>query len=183
MHQRVAALMMTDPFAMQVLAAVRDHGPQGAYVAAGFVRNRFWDALYPEKPPLPDADIDVVYFDACNRGKAADITFETNLDKHMPTGLWQVRNQARMHKFGGYPPFDSLDHVLRHWAETATTVGLRLTARNDFEFVAPFGFDDLRYHILRITPMMKQHDRQGFDARLDAKGWLTRWPNLEVIRD
>lgn len=183
MRQRLAALMTSDPFAMQMLAAVRDHGPEGAYVAAGFVRNRVWDALYPEKPLVPDVDIDVVYFDACNREKSSDSAFEAKLENNVPTGLWQVRNQARMHKFGGHPPFGSLDHALSHWAETATTVGLRLTLSDDFEFVAPFGFDDLRDHILRITPMMKHHDQQGFDARLEAKGWQIRWPNLQVIRD
>lgn len=183
MSDRLASLLHADPIVMRVLEAVRQVGPDGAFVAAGFIRNRVWDSFYPENKAASDLDIDVVYFDKERTDKNTEHDFEERLDRVLPTGIWQVRNQARMHSFGGHAPFESLSHGLMHWAETATTVGARLGANQDVEFIAPFGFDDLWGHILRITPIMKQNDLTGFDNRLERKGWLTRWPNLQVVRD
>ena len=182
MQARLIELLSGDPYIMEVLAAVRMCGPEKAFVAAGFVRNRVWDGFYGQRPGIPDADIDVVYFDRSNPDKDSERLFENRLEQCLPTGIWQVRNQARMHSFGGYPPFDGLEHALTHWAETATTVGARLRHDNTLEIIAPFGLDDLFDHILRVTPQMKKHDLVGFDKRLERKEWLTRWPNLKVIR-
>lgn len=183
MSSRLAALLRADPIAMRVLHAVQQAGPAGAFVAAGFIRNRVWDSLYAENRAHSDVDIDVVYFDSEHTGKDTEHQFELQLDDFLPTGIWQVRNQARMHSFGGHMPFKNLSHGLMHWAETATTVGARLDLKNELEFIAPFGFEDLWAHVLRITPIMKQTDPEGFDARLSRKGWLARWPKLTVIRD
>lgn len=183
MSERLASLLLSDPKVVRVLETVRDHGPEKAFVAAGFVRNRVWDSLHENAAIHPDIDVDVVYFDRQKPEKTHDLVFEKLLETHLPNGLWQVRNQARMHTFGGHPPFANIEEALMHWAETATSVGLRLTHTNEPEFIAPFGFDDLFEHILRITPAMKQHDPAGFSARLEAKGWRTRWPRLRVIND
>lgn len=169
---------------MAALKAVQDVGPRGAYIAAGFVRNRYWDSLYGPAPTTAKAsDVDVVYFDADYCLKTRDLAYEASLKMVLPGVDWQVRNQARMHMFGGYDPFLSLEDALGHWAETATAIGVRLTAGGQLEWVSAFGFDDLFRHILRITPAMKRNDPEGFDRRLQAKGWATRWPRLEVIRE
>lgn len=179
----LAVPLLKDPFVTDVLNAVRNVGPEGGYVAAGFVRNRVWDSLYEGQCQYSDADIDVVYFDEGDATRERDAAYDAALEAALPCGPWQVSNQARMHHFGGHPPFESLEHGLSHWAETATTVGVRLSADGTLEGVAPFGYDDLFGHILRITPKMKRHDPDGFNRRLQAKGWLERWPNLIVIRD
>jgi len=183
MQARLFALLGADARVIATLETVRRIGPAGAYVAAGFVRNRVWDSFYADGRAYPDLDIDVVYFDANETGKAPEARFEAALEAALPCGLWQVRNQARMHEFGGHPPFSDMTDALMHWAETATTVGVRLDAAGHMEAIAPFGFDDLFSHILRITPVMKRHDPMGFDARLARKKWQARWPNLTVIRD
>lgn len=166
---------------MHQLRLVRDFGPDGAFIAAGFVRNRIWDALYPDAYIFPEADVDVVYFNTRRADKETDKAIEVQLTSHDSSAEWQVRNQAYMHHFGGHAPFFSLEDALLHWAETATGVGVRLDRQGKLQFVAPFGFDDLLAHILRITPTMKNTDPAGFDARLEAKGWLKRWPDLTVI--
>lgn len=176
-------LFRADAGALAALRAVRDVGPVGAYIAAGFVRNRYWDSLYAAALGAQKADLDVVYFDAAYNLKTRDMAFEASLHIALPGLDWQVRNQARMHDFHGFEPFTSLEDGLRHWAETATGVGVRLGVEGEFEWVTAFGFDDLFGHILRITPAMRQVDPKGFDARLAAKGWLRRWPKLTVIRD
>ena len=183
MPDRLFKLIKNDQFAMSCLKAVRDVGPAHAYIAAGFIRNRYWDSLYTATSKYSDADIDVVYFDCNDRGKSRDIGYERSLERHMKTGIWQVRNQARMHTFGDHPPFSDLSDALRHWAETATTVGVRLTGDDELKIIAPFGLDDLYGHTLRITPSMKQNDPVGFQNRLAAKGWRMRWPELTVIDD
>lgn len=178
----VEALLRADRRAMEQLTLVRDHGPQNAFVAAGFVRNRVWDALYCSAPELNEADVDVVYFCSKNPDKKRDFAYEDALGAVEPSTDWQVRNQAHMHAFGGHPPFKSLEHGLMHWAETATSVGVRLDDAGQMHFVAPFGTNDLRDHILRVTPVMRQHDLAGFERRLSMKGWQERWPDLTVIR-
>jgi len=182
MPDRLLDLIKSDQFAMSALKAVAAVGPANAFIAAGFIRNRYWDSLYAGCASGYDADIDVVYFDRAAPEKSRDTSFEQALEHHMPTGIWQVRNQARMHTFGNHPPFTGLSDALCHWAETATAVGLRLRGPGDFRVVGPFGLDDLYGHILRITPSMKQHAPGGFDRRLAAKKWRERWPSLTVVR-
>jgi hypothetical protein len=181
MPDRLLELISSEQNAISALKAVRDAGPCGAYIAAGFIRNRYWDSLYGQQESRPDVDIDVVYFDTSDVSKTSERDFETRLETLLPTGIWQVRNQARMHVFGNHLPFGDLEDALPHWSETATAVGLRMRENEELEVIAPFGLDDLYGHTLRITPSMKQHDPEGFDIRLAAKGWRERWPDLTVI--
>lgn len=181
MPDRLIELISSDQNAISALKAVRDAGPYGAYIAAGFIRNRYWDSLYGQQESWPDVDIDVVYFDASDVSKISERGFETRLETLLPIGIWQVRNQARMHAFGNHPPFGGIEDALSHWSETATAVGLKMRENETFEVIAPFGLEDLYGHILRITPSMRQHDPEGFDTRLAAKGWRERWPDLTVI--
>lgn len=184
-HPKLEALLRADGVAMKLLGAVAAVGPAEAYIGAGFLRNRVWDNFYQDGRCYAEADIDVVYYNAVEISADADYVYEARLkqyaEKHDgPEYDWQVRNQARMHHFHGYDPFSSLEDGLMHWAETATTVSVRLK-NGELDFTAPFGFDDLLGHILRITPTMKKHDPEGFQARLEKKQWLKRWPNLKVI--
>jgi hypothetical protein len=178
----IERLIRADLNAVKQLELVKDKCPEGAYVAAGFVRNRVWDAMYTHARNDNASDVDVVYFCTEDTSKSRDLAIEAELLALDPDTGWQVRNQARMHYFGGHKPFISLEHALTHWAETATGVGVRLANDGTMEFVAPFGFEDLEKHVLRITPIMKTHDAEGFERRLQAKGWLKRWPKLTVIR-
>jgi len=176
-------LLRGDDAAMAALEAVRTAGPEGAYIAAGFVRNRYWDSLYDPAPMAPGSDVDVIYFDKTYNLKTRDMAYEASLRLVLPDADWQVRNQARMHTFGGHDPFPDIVTALQHWAETATGIGVRLKPSGDFDWLAAFGFDDLFGHVLRITPAMKANDPEGFERRLAAKGWQLRWTNLTVIRD
>lgn len=181
MPDRLFELISKDQNAMLALKAVRDVGPPSAYIAAGFIRNRYWDSLYGKEMLWPDADVDVVYFDKSATGKNRDIVFERALEKFLPTSLWQVRNQARMHNFGNHPPFSDLSDALCHWAETATAVGVQITDADELRVISPFGLDDLYAHVLRITPSMKRNDPEGFEKRLSKKRWRERWPALTVV--
>ena len=167
---------------MHQLRLVRDLGPEMAYIAAGFVRNRVWDALYDQPALQTPSDVDVVYFDRDRASKESDLNAEALLTTHDASAEWQVRNQAYMHHHGGHAPFASLDDALMHWAETATSIGARLDDDEKLHFVAPFGFEDLLTHVLRITPIMKRTNPDGFYERLEKKRWQERWPDLRVIQ-
>jgi hypothetical protein len=173
------ALLSTDQYFIAVLKVVRLLMPE-AYIAAGFVRNRIWDHLYDQSNLYSDLDIDVIYFDGINISADIDYQLEKKLTEAFDAP-WQVRNQARMHIFGGHKPFSSLEHALKHWAETATTVGVRLDSSDKLQFIAPFGFTDLFTHTLRITPIMKRCDLEGFHNRIVKKNWCERWPGLTIV--
>lgn len=173
--------MRGDTDVIAALETVRRVCPARSFIAAGFVRNRVWDSLYPKGGVFPAGDVDVVYFDRCNPVRERDDAFEQALIDAMPGQQWQVRNQAYMHDYGGHAPFQNLEHGLTHWPETATAVGVRLTDAGELEVLAPFGLSDLLEHVLRITPVMRAHDPAVFERRLQAKGWKVRWPNLKII--
>jgi hypothetical protein len=151
------------------------------FLTAGFVRNRYWDSLYPCVAVSGTSDIDVVYFNSGSVSKSLDLEYESVLCKYMRGVDWQVRNQARMHNFGGYAPFTDLSDALTHWSETATAIGVRLSANDEMQVIAPFGLDDLYNHVLRITPVMYANDPAGFEGRVKHKQWRMRWPEVKVV--
>lgn len=184
MPGRLFNLIQHDMHAMACLRTARDFGPAGAYLAAGFIRNRYWDSLYEaqvKSAGVRNSDIDVVHFDAENVSPERDTAFEYALKKIMPDEDWQVRNQARMHDFAGHSPFHDLVHALMHWSETATAVAVRLNRNDTLEYLAPFGLDDLYEHRLRITPIVSKHDPAAFQRRVETKKWRERWPNVTVL--
>lgn len=174
-------ILAADLTAMQHLRAVRDFGPKQAFLAAGFVRNRYWDSLYSSVQVGAPSDVDVVYFDTGTASKSMDLHYECILAKRFPDVDWQVRNQAYMHGFGGHMPFTDLEDALMHWSETATALGVRLDEHDHLHLIAPFGLDDLYGHVLRMTPVMQATDPTGFSERIERKQWRARWPQVTVI--
>ncbi|MBV1900237.1 MAG: nucleotidyltransferase family protein [Kordiimonadaceae bacterium] len=181
-EQLTEELIRADAHAVQQLALVTRLCPANSFIAAGFVRNRVWDALYESKPEAPVADVDVVFYCTEDDRPERDYALEAALKQHDPSTNWQVRNQARMHKARGRDPFTSLEDALMHWPETATSIGVRLDGAGKMHSIAPFGFDDLAHHILRVTPAAKASGAHIFEKRLKAKGWVARWPRVQVIR-
>ena len=174
------SLLLVDKVVVRALNIVKLHGPAGAYVAAGFIRNLVWDLRYGRAPDYSDADIDVVYFDTTDPCRESESRFENALTHMMPGYDWQVRNQARMHVAVGDEPYADVADALSHWPETATAVAVRLNGKDGLEILAPFGLHDLMRHVLRPTPAITARDLHIFTARVQQKGWLTRWPHLAV---
>lgn len=179
--EALASLLLADVNACRALEAVREAGPGGAYIAAGFVRNRVWDSFYIPRPTADYTDTDVVYFDRDDLSPAMEQQHERALIGLCPEQLWQVRNQARMHMRAGDAPYASLSDALAHWPETATAVAVRLNVHGGLDVVAPFGLDDLFAHRLRPTPAIMKRDPSIFEHRVVSKGWFERWPNLTRV--
>lgn len=174
------ALIASDQRRMDVLRAVRDLGLPDCWVAAGFVRNCVWDHVHRLAAAPLSGDIDVIWFDAEQCDVAHDAALEQALRDRDGTVDWSVKNQARMHMRNGDAPYASATDAMRYWPETATAVGVRLSARDAIEVAAPFGLDDLFELAVRPTRRFVQEKRAVYVARIGAKDWLGRWPRLQI---
>jgi hypothetical protein len=169
---------------MQVLEAVRVAGPPGAYVAAGAVRDTVWGALTGRALTGPPGDVDVVYWDDSEAQSVAG-SYPARLRAALPRIDWEVTNQATVHEWHWraqglrVAPLRTVAAGLETWPETATACGVRLTAAGSLEVLAPLGLEDLFALRLRYHP--RQASPGVFWQRVAAKGWLLRWPELELF--
>ena len=115
------------------------------------------------------------------RPAVVDGNIAARLTQCMPYCRWDVVNQAHAHTLSGSvaaAPFDSLEHAMACWPETATAVGLRLEVDGNLCVVAPWGLHDLFDLVLRPSPLLRNPD--AFQQRARDKGFLVRWPRLRV---
>lgn len=166
------------------LQLVRAAGPPGAFVAAGAVRDSVWDALTGRVSKGPRGDVDVVYWDDAEPEGAAR-RYEMRLRAAKPEVDWEVTNQATVHSWLQQAhglviaPHRSVAAGLATWPETATAVGIRRTGEGELEILAPLGLTDLLGLCLRHNPA--QAGPELFWSRLQAKGWMQRWPELKLV--
>ena len=176
----ITDLITHNPRMMRCLAVLAAHGPDGAWIGAGFVRNAVWDHLSgQDTEALPLADLDVVFHDTAIATAEQDAAFEAALSTAAPDLPWSVRNQARMHERNGHRPYRDVADALVHWPETATAIAARLGPQG-VELLAPFGLDDVLAMVIRPTPAFRTKPEIPL-ARLEAKGWRTRWPGLRLV--
>lgn len=180
LEQKLVTLIMTDPWMVRAFECVADHRLPDWWIVAGFVRAKVWDHQHGFSQRTPIGDVDVVYFDPSSR-PAADREIEKQLDQIAPDYPWEVYNQAHMHTWNGDAPYrDTVDSFSR-WAETVSTVGLRLDAAGQLHVAAPHGLADLFDMVIRATPHTDAN-RDVFEQRLVAKDWLSSWPLARIER-
>lgn len=175
----MCAVLRTDPWRMAVLEAARDLALPNWAVGAGFLRSAVWDRLHGYAEPSPLSDIDLLFFDPADCSPAREASAETQLGARMTAGLWEVRNQARMHLIHDHSPYRSLEEGLSHWLETPTAVAVRLEADGALTVIAPFGLADLFDLQARPTPVGRAR-WDDYLARMRAKDWPRRWPRVRV---
>lgn len=179
---RLSTMIKHDMLRMAALEMVRDFGPAGGWIAAGFVRDAVWDQLH-ERPIAPPAgDVDVIWFDRQQMDEECDRDNEKVLRRRCPDLRWSVKNQARMHLRSGERRYESVADAMRFWPETATAVAVRLTDCGELEIAAPFGLDDLFAPRLVATPSFIGEKRHIFEQRIARKRWLARYPLLSGRR-
>lgn len=162
-----------------MLAAVADVGLPDAWIAAGAVRNAAWDALHEYPGSTALTDVDVIWFDPGRSSGEVDEALEHRLAERLPGVPWSVKNQARMHRRNGDPPYRDCLDAMRAWPETATGIAARLGPGGAIELAAPYGFDDLLS--LRLRPTPRFAGNPAFHARVGTKRWLVLWPRLRVV--
>ncbi len=102
-----------------------------------------------------------------------------------PDVPWEATNQAAVHLwypayFGRtVPPLESSAAAVATWPETATSVAVRLLPDNSLQVVAPCGLSDLLTMVLRRNPA--RVDAAQFQARLESKQILRKWPRVRVV--
>ncbi|EAR11266.1 hypothetical protein MED297_20302 [Reinekea sp. MED297] len=147
-------------------------------LAAGFVRNLIWDRLHGRSDCTPLNDIDLIYFNPTDSTEATDRALEAEL-RQRSTFPWSVKNQARMHQRNHDAPYTSTEDAMSYWVEIETAVGAYLDADNQVRLVAPFG---LEANVAgTITLNAKRPKPEVFRERIEQKGWLTHWPELNVV--
>ncbi|NVK55326.1 MAG: nucleotidyltransferase family protein [Alteromonadaceae bacterium] len=174
---KVVALIKRDPMRTEALNWVYKLKLPQCYIAAGFVRNLVWDSLHNITPATPLNDADVIYFDPTESDIDACAKYEAQLSHSMPQLRWQVRNQATMHIRNGDEPYKSTVHAMSYWPEKETAVAVRQTSVNQYQVAAAFGLECLFNFSITHNP---KRSRAIFDHRVNCKGWLSRWPSLNV---
>lgn len=150
------------------------------YLGGGIIRNMVWDNLHNHSEMTPIEDVDVIYFNEKHSTKEYDLAIEGNLRHSLPNMKWSVKNQARMHLSNGDQPYYSLYDAISKWPETVSAILLRITEDGRYEFIAPFGFDDLFRLIVRPTPHFRTRlDR--YQQRVAAKDWKSTWKKLQIL--
>jgi uncharacterized protein len=181
---QLRALVASSPELLRILRAVREVAPEGAYVAAGAIRDTVWNILTGRGAQALEGDVDVVYFDAAETVGAAQ-ELERELRQRFPHERWEVTNQAHVHLWyrdasgGRVAPFHSVHEAVATWTETATAVGARHSVDGKVDVLAPFGLEDLFALVVRPNP--ERVDRTAFLERVARKRWIERWPELKIV--
>lgn len=173
--QQIIDWIQADKQRMLALEQAATLGLPDWCIAAGFVRNLVWDRLYGVNTPLND--IDVIYFQSADTAESTDIAFEQRLSARSNFD-WSVKNQARMHHRNHDKPYSSTANSMRHWPELQTAIGVRLTANEELELVAPFGVALMFNGQINLNPFRPKID--DFNERMTKKCWLNIWPQLQV---
>ncbi len=184
-NTRLINFLQSSEKLMACLKLVRDLDLPDCWVAAGLIRNSYWDHLHDIQLPPIKSDIDVIYFDPKDTRQRTEQAYEEKLRLTAPEmeaifGSWSVKNQARMHQVNRDRPYQNCDDALRHWPETVTAIAARLTPEGIIELLHPFGLDDLYLQKIRPCPYFKEHKLFEFKIRQDKKQWRDRWSGLRT---
>ena len=177
----VIEIFAAEAWRLEALRAVAALGLPDCWVAAGCLRNPIWDRLHGSIEPTLLNDIDVVVFDPTDCTEARDHALEHQLLTLAPGLPWSLCNQARMHLANGDRPYASTEDALRHWLETVSAVGIRMTESGSLELLAPFGFEDIFALTVRPTPHARDVRPTAYRARMIRKNWSALWPRLTVL--
>ncbi|MHA7967772.1 nucleotidyltransferase family protein [Paenibacillus sp. CAU 1782] len=178
-ENRLREMLSQHPFLARDLVYVEALKLPHWCISAGYIRNYVWDCLHEKEQPTPLNDVDVLYYDDTNLSEDVEKHCEELLIKAYPHYRWSVKNQARMHRKSNLRPYQSVEHAMKHWPETATAVGVALDEEGRLEIIAPHGLEDLFGLLVRQSPYFA--DRNYFFSRIKRKGWLERWPKLVVV--
>jgi len=175
---KIITLIKQDDLRLAALDCVFQLNLPQCYLAAGFVRNLVWDHLHRNAFPTPLNDIDVIYYDTSEQKDNVYLEYEAILNSMMPEVVWQVRNQANMHRRNGDSPYLSCLDAMRYWPEKETAVAIRKISNGHYECISVFGFESLFNFEVTWNP---KRSRYIFEQRIQSKNWLLYWPKLIIL--
>lgn len=183
----LAELIVSCPWLLNVLTAVREAGLPDAWVGAGVLRDLVWGQRYGAGfNPQDVRDVDVAFFDANDLTPGNDVAATELLRRHDPTVPWEATNQAAVHTWYesvfGTGPVDALRSIadaVATWPETATCVAVRLDSAETLHVCTPLGLDDLLDGVWRRNP--RRITVELSRARLSRHDPSRRWPQVKVV--
>ncbi|WP_200889632.1 nucleotidyltransferase family protein [Cohnella kolymensis] len=179
----IIRLVEEDEWMMHILKTVHRLNLPDWWVCAGFVRSKIWDVLhgFSERAHLPD--VDVIYFDELHIDEAEEKRLEEKLRRIDPEIPWSVKNEARMHRVSGIPPYTSSVDAISKFPETATALGLTLNNDHKVILTAPCGIEDVVQLAVKPTPYFDE-TKEGaviYEERIVKKNWKGIWSKITVI--
>lgn len=181
-EQNVLAVIESDSWMMDILKAAKSLNLPDWWICAGFVRTKIWDTLHGFDGRTPLGDIDVIYFDASDIDERTEKRLEERLHEMLPGLPWSVKNQARMHRINGNPPYESSIDAISKFPETATALGAKLDSQGKLLLTAPWGLKDVLAMRVKPTPSFLSNKglMEIYRRRLAQKGWTAKWPQVQV---
>jgi hypothetical protein len=181
-EQNVLAVIESDSWMMDVLKAAKSLDLPDWWICAGFVRTKIWDTLHGFDERTPLGDIDVIYFDASDIDERTEKRLEERLYEMLPELPWSVKNQARMHRINGNPPYESSNDAISKFPETATSLGAKLDSQGKLLLTVPWGLEDVLAMRVKPTPSFLSDKglMEIYLRRLSQKGWTAKWPQVQV---
>ena len=179
-ENQLIELIEDDDYIMSVLQTVEKLNVNDAWVCAGLIRNKVWDALHSISTPIND--IDVIYFDSTDTSTETEKQLENQLEMLMPNQPWSVKNQARMHFKSGFDPYSSSYDGVAHFPETPTAIAVKLH-KGALQIMAPYGLEDLFEKVVKPTPYFQSEFRSIYMERIREKKWDEIWSDLDILLD
>lgn len=178
-ESQLRQIIRSDNYIMTILKAVESLNLNDGWVAAGLIRNKVWDYLHSETTIIND--IDVIYFDSLDISSKIEKDLEEKLETLMPTQLWSVKNQARMHLKNDFNRFKSSYDGVAHFPETPTAIAVKLH-QNELVIMAPYGLEDLFERVVKPTPYFRNNHKLHavYSERMNEKKWIETWSDLLI---
>lgn len=178
-EEDILKIIREDEWMMKVLKIAEELDLEQWMIGAGFVRNKIWDHLHGySREGVDTEDIDLIYYDPQGNDYESDRKLSEDISKK--TGMnWEVVNQFYAHTWNNFDPHSSCEDALSKWVETATAIAVKLED-GELKLIAPHGIDDLVNLIIRPTPHFLDK-LDVFKERNMKKGWIHKWPKLQVV--
>lgn len=174
------SLILDEPFLLAVLRRIQALRLPDAWLVAGSIAGRVWNAQAKRPAVAGIRDLDVAYFDGRDVSAEAEADIESAF-KDFPLPI-DAKNQARVPlwyeaKFGQpCPPYLDTTDAIGSYPTTSTTLGVRLTG-DRLEVCAPFGLGDLFAGIIRPNGRLCTEEVY---VKKTAR-WVAEWPHLSVL--
>ncbi len=177
-------IVLKNPHISQIVQSNPFPNGESWYLGAGCICQSVWNYLLSRKPEEGIKDYDLVYYDAKDISKEAELKQQQRIKTLFSTLSAEVDvvNEARVHTwfekdFGKkINQLKSCEDAINGWPTTATTVGINKIG-SKFNVYAPYGLNDLFEMVVR--PNKPSVIRWVYEKKVER--WIKIWPNLKVI--
>lgn len=160
-----------------VLPAISELNLPDWWLAGGALRNTVWHSIFGENCQLFINDFDIAFFDEAG-DRNQELAAKTTLTNLFPDYLFDIKNQASFARWrSGRKTYTSTEDGIKNWLHTTAAIGVRLNIQGQWEFLTPYGLDDLFNGVVRPTPEHLDNP----EAQNKANGYLQKCPCLKLV--